>query len=149
MTPENMTPETAFTLANALVFPQWLLMIVAPRWWVTQWLVRTLTIPMVLAVMYLAYLFTGTKPLDFMSFSTLQGVMSLLGSGDKGPALAGWVHYLAFDLVAGSWLLRDGQERGIRHWLLIPCLLFCFMLGPTGLLLYGIVRLVNTRVKRQ
>lgn len=143
-----MTPETAFTLANALVFPQWLLMIVAPRWRGTQWLVRTMVIPMVLAVMYLAYLFTGTKSLDFMSFGTLQGVMSLMGQGDKGPALAGWVHYLAFDLVAGSWILRDGQERGIRHWLLIPCLLFCFMLGPTGLLLYGIVRLVNASVKR-
>ncbi|WP_019988063.1 ABA4-like family protein [Rudanella lutea] len=140
-----MTPETAFTLANALVFPQWLLMIIAPRWRVTQWLVGTLIIPMVLAVMYLAYLFTGSKPLDFMAFSTLQGVMSLLGSGDKGPALAGWIHYLAFDLVAGSWVLRDGQQRQIHHGLLVPCLLFCFMLGPTGLLLYGIVRLMASR----
>lgn len=141
-----MTPETAFSLANALVLPQWILMTVAPRWFVTQWLTRTLIIPMVLAVIYIAYLFSGSTPLDFSSFNTLQGVMSLMGSGQKGPALAGWVHYLAFDLVAGSWLLRDGQERGIRHWLLIPCLFGCFMLGPTGLLLYGVVRLIASRV---
>lgn len=141
-----MTPEAAFSLANALVLPQWILMAVAPRWSVTQWLTRTLIIPMVLAVMYIFYLFSGTKPLDFSSFSTLQGVMSLLGSGDKGPALAGWIHYLAFDLVAGSWVLRDGHERGIRHWLLIPCLLGCFMLGPTGLLLYGAIRFIASRV---
>ena len=141
-----MTPETAFSLANALVLPQWILMTVTPRWFVTQWLTRTLIIPMVLAVIYIAYLFSGSTPLDFSSFNTLQGVMSLMGSGQKGPALAGWVHYLAFDLVAGSWLLRDGQERGIRHWLLIPCLFGCFMLGPTGLLLYGVVRLIASRV---
>ena len=141
-----MTPETAFSFAYALVLPQWILMAVAPRWFVTQWLTRTLIIPMVLAVIYIAYLFSGSTPLDFSSFNTLQGVMSLMGSGQKGPALAGWVHYLAFDLVAGSWLLRDGQERGIRHWLLIPCLFGCFMLGPTGLLLYGVVRLIASRV---
>ena len=137
-----MTPETAFSIANALVLPQWILMAVAPRWFVTQWLTRTLIIPMVLAVIYISYLFSGSTPLDFSSFSTLQGVMSLMGSGQKGPALAGWVHYLAFDLVAGSWLLRDGQERGISHWLLIPCLFGCFMLGPTGLLLYGVIRFI-------
>lgn len=142
-----MTPETAFSIANALVMPQWILMAVAPRWFVTRWLTRTLIIPMVLAVIYIAYLFTGSKPLDFSSFNTLQGVMSLMGSGQKGPALAGWVHYLAFDLVAGCWVLRDGQERGISHWLLIPCLFGCFMLGPTGLLLYGVIRLIASLLK--
>ncbi|MCY7357856.1 MAG: DUF4281 domain-containing protein [Rudanella sp.] len=141
-----MTPETAFSIANALVMPQWILMAVAPRWFVTQWLTRTLLIPMVLAVIYISYLFSGTTPLDFSSFGTLQGVMSLLGSGQKGVALAGWVHYLAFDLVVGCWVLRDGQERGIRHWLLIPCLFGCFMLGPAGLLLYGVIRLIASRV---
>lgn len=142
-----MTPETAFSIANALIMPQWILMAVAPRWFVTRWLTRTLLIPMVLAVIYIAYLFSGSTPLDFSSFNTLQGVMSLMGSGQKGPALAGWVHYLAFDLVAGCWVLRDGQERGINHWLLIPCLFGCFMLGPTGLLLYGAIRLTASLLK--
>jgi len=35
-----MTPETVFQIANALVLPQWLLMLVAPRWFVTRWLVH-------------------------------------------------------------------------------------------------------------
>lgn len=141
-----MTPETAFQYANLLVLPQWLLMIIAPRWRVTQMLARMLPIPMLLAVMYIYYLFaapaTGSGPsLDFRSFSTLQGVMALLGNGQKETALAGWVHYLAFDLVAGSYVLRDGQAQAINHGWLVPCLLLCFMLGPSGLLLYGLLRL--------
>lgn len=141
-----MTPETAFQYANLLVLPQWVLMIVAPRWRVTQMLARMLPIPMILAVMYVYWLFTmptsGNGPgFDFRAFSTLAGVQSLFTS-QKEAVLAGWIHYLAFDLVAGSYVLRDGQERGIAHGWLVPCLILCFLLGPSGLLLYGLFRLL-------
>lgn len=134
-----MQADTIFQVVNTLVLPQWLLMIVAPRWRVTQWLVRTLLIPALLAIIYLYYIATGATALDFSSFSTLSGVKSLFTQGDA--VLAGWIHYLAFDLVAGSWILRDSQQRGINHFGIIPCLLFCFMLGPIGLLLYLVIRL--------
>ncbi|MFD2573743.1 ABA4-like family protein [Spirosoma soli] len=141
-----MTPETAFSYANLLVLPQWLFMIVAPRWRVTQFLVQMLPIPMALAGMYLYYLFavpptsTGSAGFDFRAFSTLAGVQSLF-TGQKEAVLAGWIHYLAFDLVAGSYVLRDGQARSIGHGWLVPCLVLCFILGPSGLLLYGLIRL--------
>lgn len=139
-----MSNETAFSIANALVFPQWVLMIVAPRWRVTQWLVRTSLIPALLAVMYATYLFSSTgTSLDFMSFSTLKGIMTLFQTGGEQVMLAGWIHYLAFDLVAGCYILRDAQERGIAHGWLVPCLLFCFMLGPIGMLLYVSVRVIK------
>jgi hypothetical protein len=141
-----MTPETAFQYANLLVLPQWIMMIVAPRWRMTQQLAQWLPIPMILAVMYLYWLFNTPAPangqgIDFRAFSTLAGVQSLF-TGAKEAVLAGWIHFMAFDLVAGSYILRDGQARGIHHGWLIPCLLLCFVLGPSGLLLYGILRLV-------
>ena len=139
-----MSNEIAFSLANALVFPQWLLMIVAPRWVVTQWLTRTLLVPALLAVLYAWYLFTSTGgSLDFMSFATLKGVTMLFQQGGEQVMLAGWIHYLAFDLVAGCWILRDAGQHSIAHGWVIPCLLFCFMLGPLGLLLYVLVRASN------
>ncbi len=144
-----MTPEAAFQYANLLVLPQWILMIVAPRWRVTQYLARLLPIPMILAGMYLYYLFAvpptpNGQPFDFRAFSTLAGVQSLF-TGQKEAVLAGWIHYLAFDLVAGSYVLRDGQARGVAHGWLVPCMLLCFMLGPSGLLLYGLLRLVLSK----
>ena len=54
--------------------------------------------------------------------------------------LAGWIHYLCFDLFIGSWEVRDSEQRGISHWLVLPCLFFTFMLGPVGLLLYFTIR---------
>jgi len=139
-----MSPETVFQLANTLVLPQWLLMVVAPRWSVTRWLMDSYLIPVGLAAIYVSYLFSG-GPVDFGSFGSLAGLKALFANGGDGVMLAGWVHYLAFDLVAGSVVLRDAQARQIPHWLVIVPLLFCFMLGPVGLLLYWLIRTVRTR----
>lgn len=139
-----MTPETVFQLANALVLPQWLLMLVAPRWRATQALVRSFALPALLAVIYATYLFSG-KPVDFTSFGSLAGIKNLFATGSDAVMLAGWVHYLAFDLVAGSTMLLNAQREKIPHWLIVVPLFFCFMLGPVGWLLYWIIRLIRTR----
>ncbi len=81
-----MTPEAAFSYANLLVLPQWICMIVAPRWRVTQMLARMLPIPMILGGMYIYYLLiapamSGEPAIDFKAFGTLAGVQSLF----KGP----------------------------------------------------------------
>ena len=54
--------------------------------------------------------------------------------------LAGWLHYLAFDLLIGTWEVRDARERGIPHVVVVPCLVLTFMLGPAGWLLYLALR---------
>ena len=139
-----MTPEAVFQFANTLVLPQWLLMIVAPRWSVTQWLMKSYLIPVCLAIVYVIYLFGG-GPVDFGSFGSLAGVKGLFANGSDGVMLAGWVHYLAFDLVVGTVIVRDAQAKAIPHWLIIVPILFCSVIGPVGFLLYWIIRTVRTR----
>jgi len=138
-----MTPETVFQIASTMVIPQWLLMVVAPRWGITQWLMKSYLIPVCLAVVYVTYVFSG-EPVDFSAFGTLAGVKGLFASGGDSVMLAGWVHYLAFDLVAGTVVVRNAQANTIPHWLVIVPLFFCFMLGPVGLLLYWLVRTIRT-----
>lgn len=139
-----MSPEAVFSLASTIVLPQWLLMVLAPRWFVTKWLMDSYLIPVCLAVIYIIYLFGG-GPVDFGAFGTLAGVKQLFSKGGDGVMLAGWVHYLAFDLVAGTVVVRDSQKNAIPHWLIVVPLFFCFMLGPVGLLLYWLIRTVRTR----
>jgi hypothetical protein len=55
-------------------------------------------------------------------------------------ALAGWLHYLAFDLFVGSRIARDSQRRGIAAYAVAPALLLTFMFGPVGLLTYAVQR---------
>jgi hypothetical protein len=54
--------------------------------------------------------------------------------------LAGWLHYLAFDLLIGTWEARDSVQHGVPRWLLVPCLFLTLMFGPAGWLGYSIVR---------
>jgi hypothetical protein len=72
------------------------------------------------------------------SFSSLSGVAQLFA--DPWLLLAGWTHYLAFDLFVGAWEVRDARDRGISHLAVLPCLLLTFLFGPAGWLLYLGVR---------
>ena len=129
-----MNLETVFSIANTLVLPQWILMIFAPHWRWTQKLANSYLIPSLLAIVYAYYILTGLGDFDFRAFSTLAGVMKLF-TFEQG-VLAGWIHYLCFDLMTGAWIFKDSLERGNNRIVIGICLFFCFMLGPIGLLLY-------------
>ena len=139
-----MPLELLFRAANFTVLPFWLLLIVAPRWRWTQRLVHGPVVVLLLAPIY-AYLLFGYAPAPRdMTFLTLYGVM--IGFSAPHIVVAGWIHYLIFDLFVGAWESRDAVRRGVPLWLVIPCLLGTLMFGPIGLLLYVTVRFFSTRV---
>jgi hypothetical protein len=86
---------------------------------------------------------SGNGPPAGASFNTLAGVRLLMSSPQA--LLAGWVHYLAFDLFIGSWEVENAPASRIPHWLLLPCLALTFVAGPVGLLLYLILKAVRQR----
>jgi hypothetical protein len=137
-----MKPETLFSLCNSFAPLGWLLMLVAPRWKGTRYLILYGIIPILFAIVY-AGILISLGGVSFDSFSSLAGIKSLFLNDYS--LVAGWVHYLAFDLFVGSWILSNGQKNSISHLALIPCLFFTFMLGPVGLLLYYIVRYIKTK----
>ena len=139
-----MPLEMLFKAANYTVIPFWLLLIAAPRWSWTQRLVHGPVVLLLLTPIY-AYMLFGYAPAPReMSFMTLYGVM--VGFSAPHIAVAAWIHILAFDLFVGAWEARDAQRRGVPHWLVVPCLLATFMIGPVGLLLYVVVRFFRGRV---
>ena len=133
-----MDPATLFLICNYGVLPAWLLLAVAPGWVWTERLVHAVWIPLLLATVYVWAFATNPGTPEGGGFGSLAGVMALFTS--PHAVLAGWVHYLAFDLFVGAWEVRDGRRRGIAHALLLPCLFFTLMLGPVGLALYLALR---------
>lgn len=77
------------------------------------------------------------------SFTSLAGVAQLFA--DPKVVLAGWIHYLVFDLFIGCWEVRDSRRHGIHHAFVVPSLILTFLLGPIGLLTYLVIRLARTR----
>jgi hypothetical protein len=132
-----MNLETLFSIAGALVLPGWALLVFLPRWKWTARLIAAVLIPGILALLYV-YLVV----VHFFSAEGGFGSLAEVALLFENPAvlLAGWVHYLAFDLFVGAWEVRDAQRVGLHHLFVVPCLVLTFMLGPAGLLLYLVLR---------
>lgn len=132
-----MNIETVFQIINTLVLPQWLLMIFLPKWKWTEKLVNSYAIPIFIAVVYVWYIAGGLGGFEMDSFSTLANIKSLFTKDEA--VLAGWAHYLVFDLLVGSWIYKTAKERGMSAFLVAPCLFFCLMFGPFGWLLFKVM----------
>lgn len=136
-----MTAEQLFSILNMITIAAWLLLVFLPRlrWTAT---VVPIVMPALLAVIYVV-LVAATLGRGEGGFSSLAGVRALFDN--PWALLAGWTHYLAFDLFIGGWEVRDAQQRGIRHLLIVPALVLTFLLGPAGLLLYLTIRWSSAR----
>jgi len=131
-------PRPIFSFPSLAPWPCW-----AGHCWCwprARLLVLSGTLPLGLAAAY-----TGLIAIHYLGphrgeggFGSLAQVAALFR--DPWALLAGWVHYLCFDLAVGSWETRDAHRRGVPHLALVPCLLTTFLVGPLGLLLYSAVR---------
>jgi hypothetical protein len=137
-----VNPNLLFKLANNAALIGWIVLIFLPRWRWSARLVAPVLIPALLAILYSFLVVTqfGHSPGGFTSLNSVALLFQ-----NRGMLLAGWVHYLAFDLFVGSWEVRDSQATGIRHYLIVPCLLLTFLFGPAGWLLYLLIRSVAKR----
>jgi hypothetical protein len=132
-----MSPETIFSICTKLVLPGWLLLLFAPRWKWTARFIGAVLLPLALAGVYLFLVATHFGRTEG-GFGSLAEVALLFRNPHN--LLAGWIHYLAFDLFVGSWEVRDAQRLGIHHLVVVPCLVLTFIFGPVGLLLYFLLR---------
>ncbi len=141
-----MTPSEVFSIANIMVFPMWILMILFPKWKATRFLIDFKVIPIVLSLLYAFYIISSIIEGPSMDFGSLQAVMQLFTVEDA--VLGGWLHYLAFDLLVGMWMLDENKTLKIHPMIMAPCLLGAFMMGPIGFLLFMGVRAFHISKKK-
>ena len=137
-----MTADTLFSLANPLALAGWVLLMLSPLFPTVADRIAGYAIPVVLSVGYAAVVLVHWAGAPG-GYGTLPNVMALFTS--PWIALAGWAHYLAFDLFVGAWQVRQGRATGIPHLLVIPCLILTFLVGPVGLLVFLALRAVRAR----
>ena len=89
-----------------------------------------------LSLTYATLIFVYFFRIEGGGFGSIQEVRALFLN--DGGLVAGWVHYLAFDLFIGTWIAVEADKRGWNRLLQVPMLIGTFMFGPIGLLLYGL-----------
>ncbi|MEL6719425.1 MAG: ABA4-like family protein [Bacteroidota bacterium] len=135
-----MEPAVIFSICNSFVLIGWILLIFAPNWKHTL----TLAVPIVIGILSLVYAFLILPTIlhfDPSAFSSLANVKALFQ--DDRALTAGWVHYLAFDLLVGMYIVEKSKTLGIPRWQYTICLPFTFMFGPIGLLLFHLFKLIK------
>ena len=135
---------TLFSVGNYVALTGWLAMLVGlfvPQARKAAFLYSGLILPAAIAVAYLTLLAMtmsgGFGQGPKMDFGSLAGVRALLGS-DSGATI-GWFHYLAFDMIIGTWVARDALARGMWAIAIVPVLALVFMFGPVGFLTYLVI----------
>ena len=132
-----MSAEQIFSFCGSVAAVGWLILILAPRRHWASTVIAGRVIPLLISSVYLILLAAHWTE-KTGGFGSLAEVTLLFSN--RWLLLAGWSHYLAFDLFIGSWEVRDAADKGISHWLVIPCLALTFLFGPVGLLSYFGVR---------
>jgi len=140
----QINPGLIFQICGQLAMLGWLCLLLTPLWprRVREYyprLIGAICIPAIIAVVYTAVIVTHWSGHPG-GFNSLDAVMQLFT--DRWLVLAGWVHYLAFDLFIGGWELSDSRERRIPHLAMVPILLLTFFFGPIGFLAYLLLRTI-------
>ncbi len=139
-----LDPDRIFSLASGIAMLSWLALALSPyrarwssrvRWWAGR------AVPVALASVYV--LLFAVHGMGDGGYDSLAAVRRLFAV--PGLLVAGWLHYLAFDLFVGAWIAERAGALGVPHVLVLPLLLLTFMFGPAGLLAYAVLHLVWQR----
>jgi hypothetical protein len=131
-----MSPESLFQIANSVALASWIGLLSSP------FLPRAARVVSGAVVLAMSVLYAGLILAFWTSaeggFGSLPEVAALFETPEL--LLAGWVHYLAFDLFVGSWIVRRAAEERIAFALVVPTLVLTFLFGPVGLLAFLAIR---------
>jgi len=135
--------DALFSAANAAALLGWIALALAPLAGRRRTALRTaagFVIPGLLAVVYavLIALYWGSAAGGFGSIAQVRALFD-----STAILVAGWLHYLAFDLFVGGWIARQGERDGVPHLLLLPCFALTFLFGPAGFLAFLFLRAVR------
>ena len=130
--------DALFGIGNLVAITGWIVLILIPTWRNLAQIIAGAIIPVLLALAYTALIGVWWSRGEG-GFGSLDDVALLFQS--RPLLLAGWLHYLAFDLLVGAWVARTARAEGIAHPIVIPLLLLTFLFGPVGYLGLQIIRL--------
>lgn len=139
-----MNPEKIFLIANTVALSLWIILILLPVKGREEFykITKRFIFP-VFALAYSSIIFAYFQ-ISNGGFGTLQDV-SLLFS-NEWALLAGWIHYLIFDLFVGVYIARRLDDAGIPKLFQAFILFLTFMFGPIGLFVYYVFTKINTIV---
>ena len=148
--PISFLPYTHNQILHAVnlgSLPAWFSLLVLPRWHMTRKITAAVAVAYSVLYVALAYaLFSESiLSMDYSSLSTIQGLSKAFS--DATSVLAGWAHFIVFDLWTARFFVLDSGRSGIPHLAIVPAILGCMFFGPVGLLMYLSVKKIHRTIR--
>lgn len=126
-----MNISDIFNIANLYVLPFWLIMILLPKWKVTQRIMESYLAFLPLALAYVYLFISSITPENAQALSNPQLSDIAKFFANENAAATGWIHFLVMDLFVGRYIYLEGLKTKV--WT-IHSLALCLFAGPMGLL---------------
>ena len=141
---DYLTFENIYLWTNFGILPFWIMLIIIPNSKVTQILINSVILPLILSTTYV-YVIYQTILLDEPIFDIFKLYLSLddlyTVFATESFLLVFWLHFLTLNLFLGSWVSRDGVKHNMSRGLVSFPLILIYFTGPLGLVLYWIIRI--------
>ena len=149
MSASSVSLDQWFGWAGQAAMIGWLILIFAPRSWPGGYsrflfVIPRFVIPFGISLLYAGFAMSYFFSVEDGGFGSLDQVAALLGKREM--LLAGWVHYLAFDLFIGGWIASEADKIGLNRIVQAPILLATFLLGPVGLATFLLIKASALRI---
>lgn len=138
----TLAPQQLFAWANQAALLGWVILVFLPRRIKPLFFLPQYLIPFGLALLYAGLMLTYFFANDG-GYDSIKSVRMLFENDHV--LVAGWVHYLAFDLFIGAWIARHADKIGMTRLIQAVILMATFMFGPLGLMLFLSMRAAFSR----
>ena len=141
---DYLTFENIYLWTNFGILPFWIMLIIIPNSKVTQILINSVILPLILSVTYVYVIYQAIlldEPLFdiFKLYLSLDNLYTVFAT--ESFLLVFWLHFLTLNLFLGSWVSRDGVKHNMSRSLVFFPLILIYFTGPLGLVLYWIIRI--------
>lgn len=140
-----MDTATFFKIANNTAMLGWLMLLIVPKW---KYTIPTV-VSFIIFFLSISYTFIIIKAFPFIKpdvFSSLSTIRNLFANDTA--LLAGWIHYLAFDLFVGVYIVKEAHKFEINRLIVIILLPLTFIFGPIGYVAFQIIKTIKAQIKK-
>ena len=141
---DYLTFENIYLWTTFGILPFWVMLIIIPNSKVTQILINSVILPLILSLTYVYVIYQAIlldEPLFdiFKLYLSLDNLYTVFAT--ESFLLVFWLHFLTLNLFLGSWVSRDGVKHNMSRGLVSFPLILIYFTGPLGLVLYWVIRI--------
>jgi len=140
-----LDPDFLFSAGNAIVLGGWAMVILLPRRTPALMAIPKFAIPALFGLVY-----AGITLARFYDsgggYGSLAELRALFATDEL--LVAGWLHYLAFDLFVGVWIAEQSDGIGLSRAIQAVILVTAFIFPPVGLVLFLATRAAMRAAER-